>query len=43
MLALAAGHPEHTEDPMLDIIFVLSTAIAFGIAIFYARGCERLR
>jgi hypothetical protein len=28
---------------MLDLVFVLATAVAFGVAILYVRGCERLR
>jgi hypothetical protein len=43
ILVPVGGHPEQAEETMLDVIFVLSTAIAFGIAILYVRGCERLR
>lgn len=28
---------------MLDLLFVLLTAVAFAVAILYVRGCERLR
>lgn len=27
---------------MLDIIFILATALFFAVSIFYVRGCERL-
>jgi len=28
---------------MLDIIFLVATALFVGVAILYVRGCERLR
>jgi hypothetical protein len=28
---------------MLDIIFLMATAVFFAIGILYVRGCERLR
>ena len=31
------------EEPMLDIIFIIVTALFFALAVFYVRGCERLK
>jgi hypothetical protein len=28
---------------MLDIVFILATALFFAIGILYVRGCERLK
>jgi hypothetical protein len=28
---------------MLDIVFIAATALFFTLAIFYVRGCERLK
>jgi len=28
---------------MLDIIFIVATALFFTVGIFYVRGCERLK
>jgi hypothetical protein len=28
---------------MLDVIFIVATALFFGLGIFYVRGCERLK
>ena len=28
---------------MLDIIFIVATALFFALGIFYVRGCERLK
>jgi len=28
---------------MLDIIFIVATALFFIVGIFYVRGCERLK
>jgi len=28
---------------MLDIVFIVATALFFAIGIFYVRGCERLK
>jgi hypothetical protein len=37
--------PAHNEElkPMLDLIFLLLTALFFGAGIVYVRGCERLK
>jgi len=31
------------EGNMLDIVFIVATALFFAIGIFYVRGCERLK
>jgi len=31
------------DENMLDIIFIVVTALFFALAVFYVRGCERLR
>jgi len=28
---------------MLDVVFILATALFFAVAIAYVRGCERLK
>jgi hypothetical protein len=32
-----------TGTIMLDIVFILATAMFFAIGILYVRGCERLK
>jgi hypothetical protein len=39
---LRRGWFEETRN-MLDIIFLVVTALFFALAVFYVRGCERLR
>jgi hypothetical protein len=31
------------EKVMLDVIFILATALFFTVGIYYVRGCERLK
>jgi hypothetical protein len=31
------------ERRMRDVVFILVTVVFFAVAIFYLRGCERLR
>ncbi len=31
------------EEAMLDIIFIVATALFFAVGILYVRGCERLK
>jgi hypothetical protein len=31
------------EEAMLDIIFMVATALFFAVGILYVRGCERLK
>ena len=35
----------HSEEltMMLDIIFIVATALFFAVGILYVRGCERLK